>query len=166
MHGIWHLYKYTLTLLYRQYLPIIACLLFPNFTTESLVPLHRKVPFMEKVVGALLVARSDFIVPMKDIITRLEAQRKPHPLATVVALHKVKALQRMLNVCCPAIFALGHGVQECMWACKNIETGYRARQVLLEALLVMIGLCGPDAKKVEYIHTTFIALLAWQQWHN
>ena len=30
----------------------------------------------------------------------------------------------------------------------------------------MIGLYGPDAKKVEYIRTTTIALLAWQQWHN
>ena len=70
---------------------------------------------MEKVVAALLVARSDSIEPMKDIITRLEAQRKPHPLATVVALHKVKALQRSLNVYCPATFAIGHGVRECTW---------------------------------------------------
>ena len=30
----------------------------------------------------------------------------------------------------------------------------------------MIGLCGPDAKKVEFIRTTTIALLAWQQLHN
>ena len=121
---------------------------------------------MEKVVAALLVPRSDFIVPIKDIITRLEAQRKPHLLATVVALHKVKAPQRMLTIYFPAIFALGHVVRECTWACRIIGTGYRAHQVLLEAVLVMIGLCGPDAKKVEYIRTTTIALLAWRQWHN
>ena len=42
-----------------------------------------------------------------------------------------------------AIFVMGHGVRECMWACKNIGTGYRAPQVLLEALIVMIGLCSP-----------------------
>ena len=30
----------------------------------------------------------------------------------------------------------------------------------------MIGLCSPHTKKVEYICTTTIALLAWQQWHN
>ena len=33
--GIWHPYKYTVTLLYRQYLPIIASLLFSSRTTET-----------------------------------------------------------------------------------------------------------------------------------
>ena len=102
----------------------------PSFfksTAETSPLLHHKVPFMEKVLAALLVARSDFIVPIKDIITRLEAQRKPHPLATVVARHKVKALQRMLTIYRPAVFALGHGVRECRWGCKNTGTGYRAR---------------------------------------
>ena len=112
VYGIWHPYKYTVTLLYRQYLPMIACLLLSHPTTETSVLLHRKVPLVEKLVAALLVARSGFIVQIQDIITPLEAQRKLHPPAAVVALHKVKALQRMLTVYYPAIFALGHGVRE------------------------------------------------------
>ena len=30
----------------------------------------------------------------------------------------------------------------------------------------MLGLCSSDAQKVEYIHTTCIAMLAWQHRHN
>ena len=30
----------------------------------------------------------------------------------------------------------------------------------------MIGLCGPDAQKAQFIRTTTIALLAWQHWHH
>ena len=96
VYGIWHPYKYTPTLVCKRYLRIIACLLFLNLTTEISVLVQRKVPFMEKVVAALLVARSDFIVPIQDITTRLEAQRKRYPLAIVVAVHKLKALQRQL----------------------------------------------------------------------
>ena len=71
---MWHSYKCTLTLLYRQYLPTIAPLLFSNLITETSVLMHHKVPFMEEVVAALMVARSDFIVSIKDITTRPEAQ--------------------------------------------------------------------------------------------
>ena len=85
----------------------------------SIVLLHCKVPFMEKVVAALMIARSHFMFPISDIITRLKAQREPHPLATEVALHKSRALQRLLNVYRPAIFALGYGVRYCTWACST-----------------------------------------------
>ena len=81
-------------------------------------------------------------------------------------MHKVKAPHRMLTVYRPAIFALGHGVREYTWACRNIRTRYRARLVLFAALLVVICFCGQDAKKAKYIRTTTIALFAWQQWHN
>ena len=55
VYGIQHPYKYTLTMLYRHYFSMIACLLFPNLTTATSVLLHRPVPFMGKVVASLVL---------------------------------------------------------------------------------------------------------------
>ena len=44
VYGTRHPYKYPLTLLYTQHLPIIACLLFSNLTTETSFLLHHVSP--------------------------------------------------------------------------------------------------------------------------
>ena len=63
-------------------MPVIVSACLPNMTAETSVLLHRKFPFMEKDVAALIIAKSHFVVPIQLIIARLEAHREPHFFAT------------------------------------------------------------------------------------
>ena len=56
LYGVWHPYKYALTVVYRRFFPVFALLESTGEPNQNVQPrVHRKVVFMEKLFAAILL---------------------------------------------------------------------------------------------------------------
>jgi hypothetical protein len=77
LFGIWHPYKHTLTVLYRAFFPLLALLeLTEDAPTTGDLVLTRKVLFMEKMFGALLLCVPSILPRLQSKLDTLVAQSR------------------------------------------------------------------------------------------
>ena len=85
LFGVWHIYKYAVTLAYRHYLPVLALVLHPQIRVQ---PDHEKVRcaaklrYMENIFAALLVVAPDVQDPMCN-----QYAAAPHPVRLAAAVN-------------------------------------------------------------------------------
>ena len=115
LYGAWHPYKYTLTLIWRKFFPIISQLLssVPHMTED--VPANRGVQYMEKVMGGCVLPWPKVKDILTEMLKALEKMRRPLSVSNAATLHKIRGLVRLLSRSAPAIFIIGNTLRKLNW---------------------------------------------------
>ena len=168
LYGVWHAYKHTVAVLYRAYFPVFALLELVDvpragtrFTT------HRKIVAMEKTFAAMLVRRTTMLAVLDHAYVRVDAP--DDGLSTDDAVDHGRSLlfeglRQLLEFWIPAVFHLGLKVRQCYWngAPGGSVRGGRAREILMQALVMQAHLRRDHHASEEYTRTLSVALLMWQ----
>ena len=75
-------------------------------------------------------------------------------------------LRILISDYCPAVFAVGFKVRECMWNGRKLHTSSNAKEVLSWSLLLLNRLTRPNAPPMRYVQTIATALLTWSTWQD
>ena len=170
LYGVWHAYKHTLSVLYRAYFPVFALLEVTERPREGgAFSTHRKILAMEKMLAAMLVSKGAMLRVICDAYVRVHpadaasssTDANEHERACVF-----EGLRQLLDFWVPAVFHLGLKVRQCYWNGRPGGTvrGGRAREILMQALLMQAHLQGDRHAGEEYTRTLSVALLMWQPW--
>ena len=120
LYGVWHPYKYALTLVYRAFFSFTSYFAYGQLSTNALVPSFPKLIFMERL-----------FITLFHVGTRLRAflDRKVNilanrPLESLSASEQcefkiLKSVQVLLFQYIPALFILGKGVRDCHWGGRS-----------------------------------------------
>ena len=164
VYGVWHPYKYCLTVTYKKFLPVIAVLLDRELNATQDVPANRRVQFMEKVFAGLLLAWPYVKDLVNNIVQRIRAIA--HPTARDrMTLQRVTAVQRLMSSYAPALFVIGHLVRKCTWEGRELGSARHARESLFYCFILLTSISGGDARKVEYIQSVAQGLLCSHPWY-
>ena len=159
LFGIWHVYKYATTVLYRRYLPILALIEHPRLIHDANAEQVRckpKLRHMEVLIAALLVLAPLQLPTIQD---RLDSFAHDKPPVLV-------ALKTLLQDHIPALFIIGERVRECNWSARERATGYVAEQACQYGFLLLLALTFPKEDTMEYIRCMAVHLLSWTSWHT
>ena len=188
MYGIWHAYKYTLTLLYRTHFSLLTYLHRGTLAEGTLVPTGIRIRSLEMLVAALLRLPEPERRALRHRLVRLRwrvavvGSRRVRAKARFVGaaaalvdvqlrevrlrIAQLESLQRLLSNWLPAAFAVGKKVRDCNWAGEASGSGKDAKQVLLACLLMMLPLTAGESHLTEYVRTLVCALVVWREWHT
>ena len=168
VYGGWHPYQYCLTVTYRKFLLVIAVLLGRELNATQEVPSNRRVQFMEKVFAGLLLAWPYLKDLVNNIVQRIKCSAHPRPRDRMT-LQRVTSVQRLMSSYAPALFVIvivnGHLVPKCTWQGRELGYARHARESPFYCFILLTGISGADARKVEYIHSTAQSLLCSHPWY-
>ena len=98
------------------------------------------------------------------VTSLLNSQRDLTPIQRK-GLRMLLALKALLFTYGPAAFSIGTLVRE--WGGRGAGSGIVAKQALEMSLLLMLNILKPEEQlTTEYVKTTAVALLFWNQWHS
>lgn len=163
VYGIWHPYKYAMTLTYRRFFPLFVALIhgssLPDVRDQPSFP---KVRYLENLFAGLLIAAFTYKGSIANLVENLPVGPVP-----VTMRHKlVRGLHSLLYEYVPAIFMLGFLVRESHWACRSGGTSAEAHKLLQWSLHILVHLTWGSEGSVEYVRTVVVALLMWSEWHS
>ena len=145
---------------------MLALLIDPALRPTQEVPSDRPLEYLEKLYAALLLVAQSWRVPLKEMVERIEALRQCWEPEMEVVVNKLRALQALLFVFCPAMFAIAALVRKCSWEGTASGNGKWARKCPSYCLIVLMELYGSDAHKVEYVQSLCKTLLTLQDWQD
>ena len=163
LYGVWHAYKHTLTVVYRVFFPVLALVeVDAQVRIGSVARSYRKVPFMEKMVAALLLCRHRLLPTLRAQI--LDTERAA--VGPGEGLPLLRALRDLLEFYVPAIFHVGYKVRQCAWEGRpdGHVKGDVARHILEYCFLLQLHLQNDWLCRTPYVRTIGIALCTWQPW--
>ena len=187
LFGIWHGYKHTLVVVYRAFFPLFALLECTGEPVVGQIPrCERKVLYLEKLFGALLVAGA---VVLSHLETRLGLVRERYrqqcqirgnqgscrnydtisgwdnylPTGSV-ELRVLSGLHTLLTKYLPLVFSLGYRVRRCAWEGRVDGTvkGIVAKGVIEHCFVTQLHLLQDWECKAEYTKSLACALLSWR----
>ena len=164
--GIWHPYKYTVTVTYRLFFPLMVA--FSNGVVPVGAPVYAfpKLIFMERMFACLFVTAAKYKVRIQQKLTLLRARCHPPLVVSSPAgrlLGQAHALYVLLFEYTPALFLIGHLVRECGWSACSGEV---AHKVLRYCFVALSHLLYEFRYNVEYLRTVGTALLVWGRWYD
>ena len=165
IYGVWHPYKHMITMLYRNFMPII-CLIkrgHTDFKEGDAVPTKVKLLHMEKTILALGLNAATYPPRVQAKVDAFAVAAQNGPLTDMQSKSKelLLGLKVLLKKCCPAAFRIGVLVRDCHWAGRDPGSGENALAALESYLLAMLSLVGDQWENVEYIKTLVAALVIW-----
>ena len=170
IYGVWQLYKHMITMLYRNFMPIICLIerVHTDFKEGDAVPTKVKLLHMEKTILALCLNAGTYLPRVEAKFDAFVVAAQNGPLTDMQAESKelLFGLRVLLKEYCPAAFRIGVLVRDCNWAGRDPGSGKNALAVVESFLLVMLSLAGDQSENVEYIKTLVAALVTWQRWHS
>ena len=170
-----HPYKYLAKTIYRVFYRVFALIEYPGAAVGQKTVAQRKLLYLEKLFGALLLAGPMLRDQVENSINVI-AGRVEAPLSTSTAeileerakhqnlLTTLVALQDLLQFWLPAVFRAGWMVRCCTWEGRAAGTAMKARHLLEEILVQLIHLLDDYEAKNEYVRTLAVALLTWTPW--
>ena len=168
LYGVWHAYKYVVTVVYRAYYSHFLYLLNGELAAGRTFPSKQRIRSVEMVLAVLLEHRDTVREELRATIVTLALQQRTEgpggPAAT--RLRNLLALQNLLEVYAPVCFLLGWQARNCVWANRRLGTGAKAKELLMGCLFVLLALTEGDSHHCEYVRTLLTALLCWTRWHS
>ena len=163
IYGVWHPYKYSLTLCYRRFFPIMVFLSNGRLSPGDIVPSFPKIIWMERMFACLLVLAHRLKGCMD--VKKQDVAKWPKPLDRPPQriYDNIHALYSLLYEYTPALFLLGCLVRDCNWGSADSGT---ALKVLEYSLHVIQHLCLGSESKVEYVRSLSSALMIWSSWYS
>ena len=165
----WHAYKYLAKAVHRSFFPIFAILENMDLKVGQKVVAQRKLLFLEKMYGALLVAAPRLRAQLSERIRGLSQEQEAGgglQKKKKVLLVILKALQDLVCFYLPAIFRVGYLVRCCTWEGREPRSSGKVREALEEVLLLLVHMLKDTCAKNEYVRTVAVTLLTWQRWNS
>ena len=158
IYGVWHPYKYALTLCYRSFFPLMVYFANGRLEPGTAVPSFRKIIYMERMFACLLIlghsVKANLAAKLRDCDTH---PTSPHIKARIAAIHS------LLFEHTPTLFLIGTLVRDCNWGQADSQT---ALKVLQYSLHVIQHLTLGGENRVEYVRSLSCTLLQWSQWYS
>ena len=146
IYGAWHPYKHMITMLYRDFMPIISLIerIHTDFKEGDTVPTKVKLLHMEKTILALCLTAGTYLPRVHAKLDAFAVAAQNGPLTDMRAKSKelLLGLKVLLKEYCAAAFRIGVLVWDCNWAGRDPGCGKNALAVLVACLLVMLSLVG------------------------
>ena len=169
----WHAYKYLAKTVHRIFFPLFAILENTELHCGQKVVAQRKLLFLEKMFGALLIAAPRFRLQLVDRIRSVQSEVDGGDRSDAALIERkkmllkiLKALQALVSFYLPAIFRVGYLVRCCTWEGRAARSSGNVRDVLEEVLLILVHLLQDNEAKNEYVRTLSVTLLTWQPWNS
>ena len=167
LYGVWHAYKYVVTVVHRVYFAHFVYLLHGQVDAGRTFPSSKHIRSLELDLAALLRLRT----VIKDelhgaIVAAALANRDASTPVTRSRLRNLLALKCLLDVYAPVTFLLGWQARSCVWQHRGRGTGALAKEVVMGCLLVLLKLTEGQSHLVEYVRTMVCSLVCWTSWHS
>ena len=167
LYGVWHAYKYVVTVVHRVYFSQFLYLLHGTVEAGRPFPSARRIRSVEMVLAVLLRLRTQ----VKDnihaaIVGAALADRNESTPDTRSRLKNLMGLKCLLDVYVPACFLLGWQARNCVWVHGERGTGGRAKELIMGCLLVLLQLTEGGSHLVEYVRTMVCSLVCWTSWYD
>ena len=170
IYGVWHPYKHMITILYRNFMPIMFVTerVHTDFKEGDTVRTKVKPLHMKKTILALCLNAGTYLPRVQAKLDAFVVAAQNGPLTDVQVKSKelLLGLKVLLKEYCPAAFTIGVLMRDCNWAGGDRGSGKNALAVLESCLLAMLSLVGDQWEHVEYIKAVVAALVTWQRWHS
>lgn len=154
--------------MHKAFFPLFALLETDMAIAGEKVVAQRKLLYLEKLMGSLLVATPRLSDQLDARIVEVQGQLELCGVDDGVRfINKSKllkilvAMKVMLKFYLPAVFRIGYLVRCCTWEGRGRGTGEKAKHVLEEILLLLVHLLSDSNAKNEYVRTISVALLTW-----
>ena len=155
IYGVWHPYKHMITMLYRNFVPMVCLMerVHTDVKEGDTLPTKGKLLHMEKTTPGLCLNAGIYVPRVQAKFDAFAAAAQNAPLTDMQSKSKelFLGLKVLLKEYCPAAFRIG---------------GKSASVVLESCLLVMLCLVGDQWENVEYIKPLVAAVVTWQRWHS
>ena len=169
IYGIWHPYKYCVTVCFRKFFSLCVRLTAGHVAAGVPVVPYQKLIYMERLFAVLFA-----IGPKWRNILVAKIKAMEHPVGTFgprpwqekwkYDCHgQAKALHSLLFEYIPAIFSLGMMVRQCNWGGEH-RSAHLGGTILNNALHILYSFFQGREQSVEYIRTIIVARLLWVQW--
>ena len=120
IYGVWHPCKHMITMLYRNFMPIICLIqrVHTNFKEGDDVPTKVKLLRMEKTILALCLNAGTYLPRVEAKLDAFALAAQNGPLTDMQSKSKelLLGLQVLLKEYCPSAFRIGVLVRDCIWA--------------------------------------------------
>ena len=170
IYGVWHPYKHMITMLYRNFMPIICLIerVHTDFMEGDAISTKSKLLHMEKTILVLCLNAGTYLPRVQAKLDAFAVAAQNGPLKDMQSKSKelLLGLKVLLMEYCPATFRIGVLMRDCNWAGRDPRSGKNALAVLESCLLVMPSLVGDQWENMEYIKTLVAALVTWQRGHS
>ena len=161
--GIWHAYAHSLKKVYDHFLPLIATLEIPGFLKYpeySTVYCKPRVIVMEHMMMGLFLAGPAVQGDIRAALTEVTAEYGDDSEQA----DQLRGLLYLITEYAPAIVEMGISVRQCFWATQDTNTGKVAKQVLMDAIVLLQSLCGGGT--TEYIRNLMMMVVMWSDLHS
>ena len=167
LYGVWHAYKYVVTVVHRTYYAHCVYLLNGTVDVGRTFPAERRIRSIEMLLAVLLEARTLVKAGLTSaVVAAALADRNRSTVQTRGRLRNLMALKCLLDVYAPACFLLGWQARNCLWSHRQRGTGRKAKELLMGCLFVLLQLHPRDSHLVEYVRTLVCAMVCWTPWHS
>ena len=170
IYWFWHPYKHMITMLYRNFMPIIFLIerVHSDFKEGDAVPTKVKLLHMEKTILALCLNACTYLLRVQAKLDAFAVAAQNAPLTDMQSKSKelLLGLKVLLKQYCRAAHRVDVLVRNCNWAGRDPGSGKIALAVLESFLLVMLSLVGDQWENVQYIKTFVATVVTWQRWHS
>ena len=120
IYGVWHPYKHMITMLYRNFMPIMCFIarVHNNFKEGDAVPTKVKLLHMEKTILALCLNAGTYLPRVQAKLDACAVAAQNEPLTDMQSKSKelLLGLKVLLKEYCPAAFRIGVLVRDSNWA--------------------------------------------------
>lgn len=170
-----HAYKYLVKTVHRQFFPIFAILETHQPVVGQKVVAQRKLLFLEKMFGSLLIAAPSIRGLLADrlrVVESMIVSGSAGHLSDDVLHHRrtlltmLRALKSLTSFYLPAVFRVGWLVRCCTWSGREARSSGSVREVLEEVLILLVHILQDHDAKNEYVRTLSVTLLTWQPWNE
>ena len=167
LYGVWHAYKYVVSVIHRAYYAHFIYLLQGEVEVGRTFPSSKRIRSIEMMMAGLLQLRSTLKEELHQaIVAAAVDERRAATPATKVRLKNLLALKALLDVYVPVAFVLGWQARNCVWGHRLRGSGSMAKEVVMGCLLVLLQLTEGQSHLVEYVRTMMCALICWTSWHS
>ena len=134
IYVVWHPYKHMITMLYRNFMPIICLIerVHTDFKEGGAVPTKVKLLHMEKTILALCLNAGTFLPRVQAKLDAFAVAAQNGPLNDMQSKSKelLLGLKVLLKEYPPPTFSIGVLVRDCNWAGRDPGSGKNALAVL------------------------------------
>lgn len=167
VYGVWHAYKYAVTVVFRKFLPFLSYLRYGTLPSGKTVGGNPSLGLMERTIGCLLKCMGPHIMGV-----RRKAQRADHEASRSPTRRNLlrKGIARGMLLLCteyaPMLLYIGFLVREGSWNSPSPNTSNDTAIAVQKTVMCLLKHLNDRHTLLPYERTIGAALLYQTAWHE